>query len=834
MQFRPLPVLLVAASCFAMSVGAQSADPPIPFLGFRIDDDTTAADRSLASYLARELKRPFEYNDRFETYGDLVEDLTRRRGAYVARMTPYSFIAARMLGAEFDVLATYVSKTTRKTTYNSYIVVNAEKFGSHDRTLDGVKRFLESRRGGEAARFIFHDEFSTSSYFVPALWLRNNHVFATERSNDPVVRIEAQRAAKSSTELATMIAAGQADFAAVWDGTMAKFRGGDAELTRLAQKLLFIPLPNLLPNDLLVSSNAVDDGTEQRIVTAIGAMKAGAIAKGDFDTWMPIHDAPDALAALAALNRDATAPAAPVVVRVQEANAASKPYVDEVRQAVRLSGTEFVLELPKFHENHDVLWTVEKVHDGAIKLSTAMVESALQGIRQEFQLSFTPATGDLTKRVVSLMHSRMHRIRYIWPYKAGQPTVIRDVDFILRDETDVKVQRITWRDPDRNDFVPGRAFDAKVVSGDDYKFTFGIDAFRADTGATDFQNPLSNVAYRVILRRDPIETALSKVLTVSFVSLLLLAALGAAIDLRRRTRPVALPVKQTLRDVCAARAAAQHDAWLGRTLKESDLLWCERERVETLIADFKQRRLVPAAVGGITSRKYGFGAGLSIPLLRGISGHANFAKEVQLVVDPERVSDPVRLDALLDLLIRKRMLSSFVGRPLEWEALNELARGVLDLPSAAAARLVDAQNPNVVDIASRHFNHAIDDAMKQVCFFSGTWTTTHEQGRQLARQRVTLPGPLWFGKERVHVASLVLEFNVPEDVALSVNSGSKVDCWIVGRIVRASLVSKGEELCLHFRTIAVILSEFVTPAQDSEPMRRPVSDDLPRPAVVGV
>jgi ABC-type phosphate/phosphonate transport system substrate-binding protein len=806
MRFRPLPVVVLMTCCLNMTIEAQSSRSPVPFFGLPLDNDTVEADRSLADYLRARLDRPVDPNNSFKTYEELIETLTGRSDAYIARMTPYSYIAARMLGAEFNVLATYVSVATSKPTYRSYLVINRERFGTHDRTLDGVRRFLEEKSVTAPARFIFHDEFSTSSYFVPALWFRDHHIFATEQSLQGVVRVRAAKEsrARSSTELVRIVASGGADLAAVWDGTKAKFEGGDADLTQeFGNKLTFIPLPNLLPNDLLVASTALDEDTRERIVNAIEVMKDGAIKKGDFDSWRPIINTPDALSALAALTRDATAPPAPVVVAVAPANPESVPYVDQVRRAVRLAGTEFVLEVPKFHARPDIEWTVRKVHDGAVQLSTVMVEPELNHIKQSFQLSFTAAEGDLTRRVVSLMHSRMHRIRYIWPYKAAQPTVIRDVDFTVPPDSVLRVHRLTWRDPDRNDFVPDKAFDVRVGTADDYKFGLDKESFAAG-GAMDFQDPLSNVAYRVVLRRDPIESTLSKVLTGTFVGLLVLTAAGATFDLRRRTRPAPPPGRQTLREVCAAKASAQHQVWRGRTLTDADVLWCERQRVEHWIANYKQEGLIPAAMGGITTLTSRMGVGVNLPLIGGIlSGGAGIDRLTQLIVDPEKVSDAVRFGALLNLLLRKRLLASFIGRPLEWDALNDLARDVLGLPAADAARLVNAENPNIVDIASRDFNLMIEEGMARLCFFPGSWTVTTENERRFARQHVTLPGELWFRSDDSRISSLMLEFDLPDGAVEF--AGTTFDCWIAGTIVRANLTREsGVALYLHFRPVALL------------------------------
>ena len=63
-------------------------------------------------------------------------------------------------------------------------------------------------------------------------------------------------------------------------------------------------------------------------------------------------------------------------------------------------------------------------------------------LKQEFHVSFTPTEGDLTTRIVSLIHSRMHRVRYVWPYQERAPTVIRDVDFAISRGEKVHVQRL--------------------------------------------------------------------------------------------------------------------------------------------------------------------------------------------------------------------------------------------------------------------------------------------------------------------------------------------------------------------------------------------------------
>jgi hypothetical protein len=428
-------------------------------------------------------------------------------------------------------------------------------------------------------------------------------------------------------------------------------------------------------------------------------------------------------------------------------------------------------------------------------------------LRQEFHLSFTQAEGDLARRIVSLIHARMHRMRYVWPYQEGAPTVIRDVDFSIPLGAPVHVQRLTWRDPDRNDFVTTGAFDTLPVEVTPSTFAFDRrDFVRTDTGTPDFQNPLSDVAYRVVLERRTHESLFSKALTGTFVILLLLAGAGASLDLRRRLIPIQAPPRPSLPEECAALAARVHASWRERPLKEADVLFCARQRVEEQIEELKSKGLVPAAMGGITRWAYGFTVGAAVPFVKGVmSGQAG--RHVDLVLDPAKVGNTLRLDALLDLMIRKRLLSLFVGAPLEWDALNRLTRTLL--PGAGEGDLIiRPEDETVIEIASRHFTHVLEDGQNRLSLLDGTWTVARRDGRCLAQQRTDLQGPLVVGAARV--STVIMEFNVADDVEVPLDAASRtLDCWVLGKIVRSSVVNDadGQALCLHLRTVALLLAQ---------------------------
>jgi hypothetical protein len=109
-----------------------------------------------------------------------------------------------------------------------------------------------------------------------------------------------------------------------------------------------------------------------------------------------------------------------------------------------------------------------------------------------------------------------------------QPTVVRDVDFSIKLGSQLNARRITWRDPATNDFQFGESLTLEVVAANYHRFEFAPQAIPAGV-----LNPLSNVAYRVVLERNLSESKLLRFLTYVFVLLLILASVGAVIDVRR-------------------------------------------------------------------------------------------------------------------------------------------------------------------------------------------------------------------------------------------------------------------------------------------------------------
>ena len=110
---------------------------------------------------------------------------------------------------------------------------------------------------------MYHDRFSTSSYFMPSLYFKAHEVFAIEPVAQPAShrRFEVERlATTSSSDLVQRILDRKADLVAVWDGTKKKCESHP--------ELLFIQIPTPVPNDFLVASG-IDAATERLILDAI-------------------------------------------------------------------------------------------------------------------------------------------------------------------------------------------------------------------------------------------------------------------------------------------------------------------------------------------------------------------------------------------------------------------------------------------------------------------------------------------------------------------------------------------------------------------------------------
>ena len=528
------------------SANAQAA--PARFLTVDQGADELKADEVLATRLGRPLLGSPEQLS-YETVINALLDDARpdkplaRTGGVVARVTPYAFVVAEMRGAKVELLAACLSRSTGTTITNAFMVVPQSAFPgllppTLEQVLDHLKALSETER---PARFIYHNKYSTSSYFLPSLFFRARRVFGLNprSANAPgVTTIGVERNdSSSSSDLIRAVAtqAGEREtIASVWNGPRSGFADAASRYyAEYGKKVRFVQLPDDLPCDLLVATRKVNSATKDAITARLRELQPSGldIPGSDVATWVPWSngEAEDARRALSDLRRQAGSSTTPVVVDVL-ANPSSPvdgDLLDAARLAVRLAGTELVDRSQYFdyYKKSDVRWELERIHDGAVRLTVRYENFRLDNaeVTQQFDVSFQQPS-DLTRRLVSLVHSRLHRIRPVWLYNDTAPTVLRDVDFDIARR--VPFQEIQWNDPQRNDYRPdGLSGVASVEKEETFEIQLAKGDFpkRVDNRSLDFE-PMGRQGFRVLLMRVTPERTLFRALAIVFVVLLVAGA----------------------------------------------------------------------------------------------------------------------------------------------------------------------------------------------------------------------------------------------------------------------------------------------------------------------
>ena len=519
--------------CLFAALPLAAADR-VTFVGVALDKETREADRRLQDYLQRSADIRFAPEEL--EYGQVIKrlaDWDPAGGVVIARTTPYVQVVSEMLGADMEILATYVSETTGQTIYHSYYVARKEDLPSNPTPADVISLIASA---SDRVRFTYHSLFSTSSFFVPSLHFRANGVFHMQESTESLAAIQVARAdTNSSSHLVRAVARGEADLAAVWDGTRARFiDGATRDDSAVGRAVAFVRLPSAIPNDLLVCSRSAPAELKESLRAAIRSMPAEEIAIGDFARWVEIGDASEARAALAHLRWLAREQVAPVTVDVRQGKGSSSGtalMAEAARHAVRLSGTEFMLFDEDFHEHIDAVWTLDEIHDGAAKLTSSIPGTGIDD--QVFPISFRDSQ-DLTRRIVGIAQERLHRIRYVWPYSGGQPIVIRDTTLAMPPGRKTPVQRITWLDQERNSFRAGPIFEVTVRASSLFVHELLAEDFRRSGGIAADLDPMSNISYRVYQLRVMPSNRWFRIATGGLVGLLVLAAVATILALRRR------------------------------------------------------------------------------------------------------------------------------------------------------------------------------------------------------------------------------------------------------------------------------------------------------------
>jgi hypothetical protein len=301
------------------------------------------------------------------------------------------------------------------------------------------------------------------------------------------------------------------------------------------------------------------------------------------------------------------------------------------------------------------------------------------------------------------------------------------------------------------------------------------------------------------------------VLTVAFVALLALAAVGLVFDVRRKpiiSAELEVPTEDLFRQAHQTKVDAYHEPWANREVLDANLLWCDRGFVEEYINELKVRGL---PVDWTTVKRQSSSIFATLPLLKDILG-AKWERQVvqELLVDPSKVGDSERLNKLMSILVKYDCLAPFVGQALELDCLNEVVYRLFKPLNGATGltnkdTILSWENPMLVRFASKHLREVLTDGEKQLCLFRQTWRVEESGDRYLLTRRGELPVELPIGGEGQLLRAWTLESSFSRDRlgAFPDLARGSVDAWVLGRISERS--TRGtEDLCLRFRTMAVL------------------------------
>jgi hypothetical protein len=907
-------VLLECACSWTTPPDRATSSPPrkqiqkdITFLSIVSDEPTEAADTRLRRFLETQIARAPDAESlpgvvRFPhqkmAYGEVIRAFVERDSSkppFLARMTPYAYVAAEMLGAKpLHILATYRSAATRSTVYNAYFVLRKEDFLKRlkrrktvddpqpdaNASLEDLEQYLVMLRD-KPARFIYHDRFSTSSYFLPSLYFRDHKIFDMRPTgNRELLPIQVDRfPSTSSTALVNAVANAEAnaDLAAIWDGTKARFETAKAKLadiddqlgrlppqasqttrealeslhatyTRLAEvneKVLFIKIPKALPNDFLVASG-VNQDTRKLLIDGIKGcanLRPRKRESSEFPTTCPEADSHDtdqasdsltgtddfaewyawdasqsdvqdrAREALAVLRQDARPRPTPVVVNVQPKAGAEIPddYLTAAKEAVRLSGTEFVLYDRDLHQHVDTTWLLESAHDHALTLTSRLED--FDWTSGPIPLSFVDRN-DLPKRIADLVRSRLPRIRYVWAYEQKYPAVLRDIDFTP--DRNVYVQRISWLDPTRNLYEQDTPFKAEIERNTDFskfKLSDVIRFPRNPDGAFNFE-PMSNLAYRVLIHRQSEEHWVLMALPYCFIGLMAFACVGFVVDLRR-TQPVPRGLHKTYQRL----VEAYHRPWMQHELEEREILWCDPAAIDELVKKLKREG---SLLDVIRSGGLDFNAG-PIPVRLSILvklATQRFARRPLVLLETGEAGEVAALDGLIQILLRRQRLSPFIGFPepnggprppawpLEWEALNDITSRHFEqigIGQKAIDATLGVQNGELSAVVASHFRGVLKKATHDASLFLQKWEIGESVGEKGAQTRLTcqkkMNSALWFRTDDGPIDTVRLELVLPAGARLRRTSGPTVEASVFGKL---DYVVENGTLSVQLNPIAIV------------------------------
>jgi hypothetical protein len=263
-----------------------------------------------------------------------------------------------------------------------------------------------------------------------------------------------------------------------------------------------------------------------------------------------------------------------------------------------------------------------------------------------------------------------------------------------------------------------------------------------------------------------------------------------------------------------------HGPWRDRQIREADVLWCDPQ-IDQFIEKFRGGNLLSQEVGKVTIP----GLHLSVGAVDWVF-HRMFAEKLKLapeLVNASEAGNIAAVDRLIKYLVRGGRLSSFAGRPVEWDALEDIVRrnfyrlGVGQ--TLAGAHL--ERDAALAGLVARHFQEVLEKS-KIACFFHHRWEVEETESGFRLTHKEDLGGDLRLILKEGAVMSrtLLLEFEIPREPGLreALEAGDQ-EIWVLASVpgpLHASQNGCGQIVRVQLKPVAML-----RPASESEPALAP-------------
>jgi len=207
-----------------------------------------------------------------------------------------------------------------------------------------------------------------------------------------------------------------------------------------------------------------------------------------------------------------------------------------------------------------------------------------------------------------------------------------------------------------------------------------------------------------------------------------------------------------------------------------------------------------------------FGLDLTILHYFKIGGTANRSNMFDL--DPSRIKNPVRLENLIKFLIYKNQFSSFVGKPLEWEALNKTTQNVLFKNKKMESNkflnsnaLLNFKNTELSKLVSDHFQKVLKNSLNKTIYMLQNWKVSDKAGAKVFSHKSVLESEINIDQQVV--SGLLLEFVIEDETVVEKVKSKTIDAWLLAKVEDKEIreIGKRNYLCLKFKSTALIKDE---------------------------